>query len=138
MKARPHIEPPLAFDGRGQGEHLLPAVRGAYNPGFQYRSAGMPVPFPNFCLLWPLNGRHIQTMITRQKGFHGHHSFLSFATLIASSTIFLVSLNLPVCPAAEPVGQWVKVGGPIGGLGYNIRINPTNKNIMFVTDAYSG
>jgi photosystem II stability/assembly factor-like uncharacterized protein len=36
------------------------------------------------------------------------------------------------------VGQWVKVGGPIGGLGYNIRISPTNKNIMFVTDAFSG
>src|SRR2546423_1174291 len=39
---------------------------------------------------------------------------------------------------AEPVGQWIKVGGPIGGLGYNVRIHPTNKNIMFVTDAYSG
>jgi photosystem II stability/assembly factor-like uncharacterized protein len=34
--------------------------------------------------------------------------------------------------------QWVKSGGPIGGLGYNVRVHPTNKNLMFVTDAWSG
>lgn len=34
--------------------------------------------------------------------------------------------------------NWVKTGGPIGGLGYNIRINPQNPNIMFVTDIFSG
>ncbi|MBI3110892.1 MAG: T9SS type A sorting domain-containing protein [Ignavibacteriales bacterium] len=38
---------------------------------------------------------------------------------------------------AQPL-QWVKVGGPIGGLGYNIRIHPTDKNVLFVTDAWSG
>jgi photosystem II stability/assembly factor-like uncharacterized protein len=38
--------------------------------------------------------------------------------------------------AAAP--QWEKVGGPIGGLGYNVRVHPTNKNIIFVTDAWSG
>src|SRR2546425_9882178 len=58
------------------------------------------------------------------------HRYLRFAALICSCAV--------VGSAAEPVGQWLKVGGPIGGLGYNIRINPTNKNIMFVTDAYSG
>lgn len=34
--------------------------------------------------------------------------------------------------------QWIKTGGPLGGLGYNVRIHPANKNIMFVTDAFSG
>jgi photosystem II stability/assembly factor-like uncharacterized protein len=34
--------------------------------------------------------------------------------------------------------QWIKTGGPIGGLGYNVRVSPANKNIMYVTDAWSG
>jgi photosystem II stability/assembly factor-like uncharacterized protein len=33
---------------------------------------------------------------------------------------------------------WVKTGGPIGGLGYDVRIDFTDKNIMFVTDNWSG
>jgi photosystem II stability/assembly factor-like uncharacterized protein len=37
--------------------------------------------------------------------------------------------------------QWVKVGGPIGGLGYDVRYisnDPAGRNVMFVTDNYSG
>jgi len=45
---------------------------------------------------------------------------------------------LSVLPARAAVGEWVKLGGPIGGLGYNIRFSPTNKNVLFVTDAFSG
>src|ERR1041384_6436661 len=77
-------------------------------------------------------------MIIRQKALPGRHWFVAFAALLFSSTILVVELTTQVGVAAEPVGQWIKVGGPIGGLGYNIRINPTNKNVMFVTDAYSG
>lgn len=33
---------------------------------------------------------------------------------------------------------WERTGGPIGGLGYNVKIHPTDKNIMFVTDVFSG
>lgn len=33
---------------------------------------------------------------------------------------------------------WERTGGPIGGLGYNVKIHPNDKNIMFVTDAFSG
>ncbi len=33
---------------------------------------------------------------------------------------------------------WRKLGGPIGGLGYDVRIHPTNRNVMFVTDNPSG
>jgi len=34
--------------------------------------------------------------------------------------------------------KWVKTGGPSGGLGYDIRIHPQDKDIMFVTDNPSG
>jgi hypothetical protein len=34
--------------------------------------------------------------------------------------------------------KWIRSGGPPGGLGYDIRIHPTNKNLMFVTDNPSG
>ena len=34
--------------------------------------------------------------------------------------------------------EWFRTGGPIGGLGYDIRIHPEKKNIMFVTDNPSG
>lgn len=34
--------------------------------------------------------------------------------------------------------RWVKTGGPSGGLGYDVRIHPLDKNIMFVTDNPSG
>lgn len=35
-------------------------------------------------------------------------------------------------------GTWEKTGGPIGGLGYNIKIDPKNPEIFYVTDAFSG
>jgi photosystem II stability/assembly factor-like uncharacterized protein len=34
--------------------------------------------------------------------------------------------------------EWYRTGGPIGGLGYDIRIHPEDKNIMYVTDNPSG
>jgi photosystem II stability/assembly factor-like uncharacterized protein len=34
--------------------------------------------------------------------------------------------------------EWIRTGGPNGGLGYDVRIHPENKNIMFVTDNPSG
>ncbi len=33
---------------------------------------------------------------------------------------------------------WVYTGGPLGGLGYDIRIDPNNPNFMYVTDAWAG
>jgi len=34
--------------------------------------------------------------------------------------------------------QWIKTGGPIGGMGYDIRIHPFDNNILYVTDVWSG
>jgi len=45
-------------------------------------------------------------------------------------------------PSVAPVGiqnlAWVRTGGPLGGLGYDIRVRPDNPNVMFVTDAWAG
>jgi photosystem II stability/assembly factor-like uncharacterized protein len=34
--------------------------------------------------------------------------------------------------------QWTKMGGPIGGLGYDVRMRQDNTDRMYVTDAWSG
>jgi len=34
--------------------------------------------------------------------------------------------------------SWVKLGGPPGGVGYDIRMRPDNPDIMFVTDVVAG
>jgi photosystem II stability/assembly factor-like uncharacterized protein len=41
-------------------------------------------------------------------------------------------------PTDIPGYSWIKTGGPSGGLGYDVRIHPQNKEIMFVTDNPSG
>jgi photosystem II stability/assembly factor-like uncharacterized protein len=33
---------------------------------------------------------------------------------------------------------WTRTGGPLGGMGYDIRMRPDNPDIMYVTDAWSG
>jgi len=33
---------------------------------------------------------------------------------------------------------WVRLGGPLGGLGYDIRMRPDDPDIMYVTDAWAG
>lgn len=41
-------------------------------------------------------------------------------------------------PDPPPGYVWTKTGGPSGGLGYDVRIHPLDKRIMFVTDNPSG
>lgn len=42
-------------------------------------------------------------------------------------------------PPGPPEGlTWVKTGGPLGGLGYDVRMHPDNPDVMYVTDAWSG
>ncbi|MBN1781114.1 hypothetical protein JW948_08330 [bacterium] len=33
---------------------------------------------------------------------------------------------------------WIRTGGPLGGLGYDVRMRPDNPDLMYVTDAYAG
>jgi photosystem II stability/assembly factor-like uncharacterized protein len=43
----------------------------------------------------------------------------------------------PVVLAYE-LGLWVSTGGPPGGLGYDIRMDPRDPDVMYVTDAWGG
>ncbi len=46
----------------------------------------------------------------------------------------------PVTPGtpAYLAETWVYTGGPLGGLGYDVRMDPRNPDVMYVTDAYAG
>ena len=41
-------------------------------------------------------------------------------------------------PPPEISKNWVRTGGPLGGLGYDIRMRPDNPDILYVTDAWAG
>jgi photosystem II stability/assembly factor-like uncharacterized protein len=41
-------------------------------------------------------------------------------------------------PTFEPGSAWVRTGGPLGGLGYDVRMRPDNPDMMYVTDAWAG
>jgi photosystem II stability/assembly factor-like uncharacterized protein len=34
--------------------------------------------------------------------------------------------------------SWIRMGGPLGGIGYDIRISPNSPQLMFVTDSFAG
>ncbi len=34
--------------------------------------------------------------------------------------------------------EWISTGGPWGGIGYDVRFNPNNPEVMYVTDTWSG
>jgi photosystem II stability/assembly factor-like uncharacterized protein len=34
--------------------------------------------------------------------------------------------------------SWVYTGGPLGGLGYDVRMDPRNSSVMYVTDSWAG
>lgn len=57
-------------------------------------------------------------------GFHGSRAFL-LALVVSASSL------------ASAAG-WISMGGPLGGLGYDVRIHPGNKNVMYVTDNFAG
>ncbi|MGW8121589.1 YCF48-related protein [Roseivirga echinicomitans] len=52
--------------------------------------------------------------------------------------IFYLLISVLYSSLVNAQNPWRETGGPIGGLGYNVRIHPSNKNIMFVTDVFSG
>lgn len=62
------------------------------------------------------------------------------ALLFAFSVMALPHLSwAQSLPASPLAGQtWTRLGGPLGGLGYDIRMRPDNPDIMYVTDAWAG
>lgn len=49
-----------------------------------------------------------------------------------------VSIIGPPQTLPDPNLVWRRTGGPLGGIGYDIRVDPTNPRILYVTDAWSG
>jgi photosystem II stability/assembly factor-like uncharacterized protein len=47
-------------------------------------------------------------------------------------------VELPTVSASPQNLSWVRTGGPLGGLGYDVRMRPDNPDVMFVTDAWAG
>lgn len=52
----------------------------------------------------------------------------------------LLAPQSPVSLRAEQQlsSTWIRCGGPLGGLGYDIRMHPLDPDTMFVTDSYAG
>jgi len=58
-------------------------------------------------------------------------------------TIVVVYLSAIITgPNAQAVSarklRWVRTGGPLGGIGYDVRMRPDNPDILYLTDAWSG
>lgn len=59
--------------------------------------------------------------------------------LLISLSLIPLSVQAQETPPSPLADQgWVRLGGPLGGLGYDIRMNPDNPDLMYVTDAFSG
>ncbi|MBU0504758.1 hypothetical protein KJ708_02100, partial [bacterium] len=68
-------------------------------------------------------------------------------SFISMLSVLVILLSMTTCGGGSSstdstvpsyTGSWDDVGGPIGGLGYDVRINPEDNDIMFVTDNYAG
>jgi len=57
---------------------------------------------------------------------------------LKNSEVYVDDIVVSGKPSPTPGLHWVRTGGPLGGLGYDIRMRPDNPDIMYVTDAWSG
>lgn len=60
----------------------------------------------------------------------------AFETL-EESAAFIDDIRV-IGPASGSSLAWVRTGGPLGGLGYDVRMRPDNPDVMYVTDAWAG
>jgi photosystem II stability/assembly factor-like uncharacterized protein len=64
---------------------------------------------------------------------------VAFETLRNSHFYFDDVIVMGEAPPEPPPGYvWKKLGGPRGGIGYDVRIHPHNQDIVYVTDAWAG
>ena len=64
---------------------------------------------------------------------------IAFEAFLDSSVyIDDVTVTGPPPRPPDPRFTWVRTGGPPGGVGYDVRIDPTNPQTLYVTDAFSG
>lgn len=58
--------------------------------------------------------------------------------LFALLLMLILSLSLVQPIQAQQELTWVRTGGPLGGLGYDVRMRPDNPELMYVSDAWAG
>ena len=61
----------------------------------------------------------------------------NFSLNCENSHVHFDSINI-IADKISQQAEWVKTGGPHGGLGYDVRIDPTNPNIIYITDTFAG
>jgi len=79
-----------------------------------------------------VKGRRARSWLSRSAKIAG--------TVLVLGLLAILSDDVGV-PARLPSTSglhWVRTGGPLGGLGYDIRMRPDNPDIMYVTEAWSG
>lgn len=61
-------------------------------------------------------------------------------SITSSTSQPVVPTRPPPVSGASPLADqtWVRLGGPLGGLGYDIRMDPRNPDVMYVTDSGAG
>jgi photosystem II stability/assembly factor-like uncharacterized protein len=57
-----------------------------------------------------------------------------------NSSVYLDDITVigPPPRVPDPRFTWVRTGGPLGGIGYDVRIDPTDPQVLYVTDSFSG
>jgi len=66
------------------------------------------------------------------------HKFLILSIFTALLVLSPTQAQEVIRPPAYEAGPWVYLGGPWGGMGYDIRVHPDKPNVYFVTDAFNG
>ena len=70
----------------------------------------------------------------------GRTLFRGFALLILLLAFAIGEGHPASAQGGSPLANktWVRLGGPLGGLGYDIRMPPDNPDVMYVTDSFAG
>ncbi|MHC4065538.1 MAG: WD40/YVTN/BNR-like repeat-containing protein, partial [Planctomycetota bacterium] len=55
-----------------------------------------------------------------------------------TAVLVTVLLALAITPWGAGAADWTRCGGPLGGLGYDVRMHPGSSDTMFVTDSFAG
>ncbi len=62
----------------------------------------------------------------------------AIAFIGSNNSIFYFDDVLVVSDEPVSATPWKSTGGPLGGIGYDVRIHPEDKSVMYVTDNFAG
>lgn len=110
---------------------IVSTVPAAIDPNTWYTFKGVAI---DNALTFSMDG---QNVIAYQDDYNPY-LYGRFAFKLRSNTKVKIDNVEVLSEFTVQEAQWIKTGGPSGGLGYDIRIHPDDKNIMFVTDNPSG